>query len=114
MEEETELSLSEQREELAKDNNFIDMVFSPEVEVHIQNALRNVEKLFRHSCYCIEKIPLNSKRPATELARDVGSQHGYTGPEVYPTLLFLFKNYPNIEIKRGAHGGLKRIKESEK
>jgi hypothetical protein len=56
----------------------------------------------------IEALKPGEKIPATELARIIAERHGMTGPQLYPVLVFLFRDYPGVEVKRGAHGGISR------
>lgn len=79
-----------------------------DVLLHIQNAVNQVHALFLKAATRIEELKPGEKVPATQLAADLASERGMTGPQLYPTLLFLIKGYPGVEVKRGAHGGIVR------
>jgi hypothetical protein len=42
---------------------------------------------------------------ADELAKEIGM----TGPQLYPTLKFLFQGYPGVDVRAGAHGGIYKL-----
>jgi hypothetical protein len=85
-----------------------------EVQQHLEEALNEVRAIYVKAATRIEALKPGEKIPATtlaeELARDIKLPDGkpMTGPQLYPTLKFLFKGYPGVEIARGAHGGIKR------
>ena len=81
----------------------------PIVQQHIEEALNEVRRLFTEAATEIEKLEVGEKIPATQLAADLAKAKGQTGPQVYPTLKILFKDYPCVEVARGAHGGIKRL-----
>lgn len=77
---------------------------------HIDNVIENkIRKIFEMAASEIDAIPEGGKIPATVLAEKIADSFNMTGPQLYPTLLFLFNTYPGIEIKRGAHGGLYKL-----
>lgn len=86
-----------------------------EVQQHLEESLNEVRAIFVKAATRIETLKPGEKIPATllaeELARDIIQADGkpMTGPQLYPTLKFLFKGYPGVEIARGAHGGIKRL-----
>lgn len=82
------------------------------IENHIDESLLKIRKIFEAAAEKIEAIELDKRLPATELAKDLGEQFNLEGPQIYPTIKFLLENYPNIKIKRGAHGGIHRISEN--
>lgn len=74
---------------------------------HIDEVLNNkIRPLLEEAADVIEALKPGEKIPATELAKQVAERHGMTGPQLYPTLKFMFDGYPNRRIKRGAHGGI--------
>lgn len=73
---------------------------------HVENSLDKIRSIFESASARIEKLAPGEKIPATQLAADLAKEVGMTGPQLYPTLLFLFKDYPGVDVKRGAHGGL--------
>ena len=85
------------------------------VQQHIEEALNEVRALFVKAATRIEALAPGEKVPATTLAEDLArviiqpDGKPMTNPQIYPTLKFLFKDYPNVEIARGAHGGIKRL-----
>ena len=76
---------------------------------HIENSLANIRVMFEETAGRIEALKPGEKIPATKLAQDIAELHDLTGPQLYPVLLFLFKDYPNVEIRRGAHGGIFKL-----
>jgi hypothetical protein len=77
---------------------------------HIELVLnQRLRPIFEKAAAKIDSLRPGEKVPATELAKELGKEIGMTGPQLYPTLLFLFKDFPGIEIKRGAHGGLCKL-----
>lgn len=81
-----------------------------EVLQHIESSVDEIRALFTKAATSIESIKPGEKIPATVLAETLAKEIGKTGPQVYPVLKYLFDNYPGVEIKRGAHGGIQRIK----
>ena len=87
-----------------------------EIQQHIEKALNEIRaQIFDKAAARIEALKPGEKIPATtladELARQIIQADGkpMTGPQLYPTLKFLLKGYPGVEIARGAHGGIKRL-----
>lgn len=81
---------------------------------HIDNVLANkIRPLMEEAADILEALKPGEKIPATELARQVAERHGSTGPSLYPTLKFLFEGYPNIDVKRGAKGGLIKLPKND-
>jgi hypothetical protein len=81
---------------------------------HIDSSLAKIRTIFEEASDIIDAVKPGEKIPATLLAAQIADKHGMSGAQLYPTLLFLFKDYPGIVIKRGAHGGLMRPKAEEK
>jgi len=75
---------------------------------HIEDSLNEVRNLFTKAAVRIEAIKPGDKIPATELAKELAKEQGMTGPQLYPQLQTLFKGYPGILVRKGAHGGLYR------
>jgi hypothetical protein len=76
---------------------------------HIDNVLNSkIRPLLEEASDVIEALKPGEKIPATELAKVIAERHGMTGPQLYPVLIMMFKDYPGVEIKRGAHGGIYR------
>jgi hypothetical protein len=84
-----------------------------EVTLHLEDALNQIRTLFLKAAARIEAIPPGGKIPATTLAEELAREHGQTGPQVYPVLLRLIKNYPGVKILKGAHGGIHRLKNEQ-
>lgn len=92
-------------------------------DAHVEASLAKVRAIFQKASARIETevIGKRQKIPATKLAEDLAKEFDTTGPALYPTIKFLLDGYPNVEIKRGAHGGIsplplattKEVKETE-
>ena len=89
------------------------------VQQHIEKALDEIRvQLFDKAAARILALKDDEKVPATtlaeELAREIIQPDGkpMTGPQVYPTLKFFLKGLPCFEITRGAHGGIKPLKQN--
>jgi hypothetical protein len=76
---------------------------------HIENSLENIRVIFKEAAERIEALKPGEKVPATVLAQEIADKHDMTGPQLYPSLLFLIKGYPNVEVRRGAHGGIFKL-----
>jgi len=79
------------------------------VTKHIETSLNKIRVIFEKASGKIEALKVGQKIPATVLADDIAKDCDMTGPQLYPTLLFLIRGYPGVEIKRGAHGGIYKI-----
>jgi hypothetical protein len=84
------------------------MNMNNEVMLHLEDALNQVRAIFIKAATRIEDIKPGDKIPATKLADELAKERGMTGPQLYPSLKFLFDGYPGVKIKRGAHGGIYR------
>ena len=73
---------------------------------HIEDCLAKIRGIFEQASAQIEALKPGEKIPATALAESLAKQYGMTGPQLYPTLKFLFDKYPGVDIKKGAHGGI--------
>ena len=73
---------------------------------HVNVSLDKIRTIFERASARIEALKPGEKIPATALAVELGAEFGLTGPQLYPTLRFLFDGYPGIIVRRGAHGGL--------
>lgn len=73
---------------------------------HVEASLDKIRTIFKKAQSRIEAIKPGEKIPATQLAEELAKEHGMTGPQLYPTLKFLLDGYPNVDIRRGAHGGI--------
>lgn len=76
---------------------------------HIEASLDKIRGIYQRAADKIESLKVGQKIPATVLAEEIAKDYGMTGPQLYPTLLFLIKGYPGVEIKRGAHGGIIKL-----
>jgi len=76
---------------------------------HIEDSLNKIRVIFEKASQRIEDLKKDEKVPATKLAEDLAKEIGMTGPQLYPTLKFLFDSYPGVEIKKGAHGGIIKL-----
>ncbi len=76
---------------------------------HVEVSLAKIQVIFNSAASRIDALKQGEKIPATKLAADLAADYNMTGPQLYPTLLFLLKDYPGVEIKRGAHGGIVKL-----
>ena len=76
---------------------------------HIDNVLANLRSIFEKTAGRIDALKPKEKIPATKLAEEIGKEIGMTGPQLYPTLKFLFEDYPGVTIKVGAQGGIRKV-----
>lgn len=76
---------------------------------HVETSLSKIRTIFEKASQRIEDLKKDEKIPATKLAEDLGKEIGMTGPQLYPTLLFLIKDYPGVVVKKGAHGGIIKL-----
>lgn len=76
---------------------------------HIEDSLTKIRTIFEKASQRIEALKPGEKIPATALAEELAKEVGMTGPQLYPTLKFLFDGYPNVEIRKGAHGGIFKL-----
>jgi hypothetical protein len=82
------------------------------VNKHIEMSLDKIRVIFQKASEKIEALKVGQKIPATVLSDDIAKDCDMTGPQLYPTLLFLIKGYPGVEVKRGAKGGIYKISEN--
>lgn len=73
---------------------------------HIENTLAKLRPIFEKAAERIDALKPGEKIPATALAEDIAKAHGMSGPQLYPTLKFLFDDYPGVDVRKGAHGGI--------
>jgi hypothetical protein len=84
-----------------------------EITNHIESAVDAVRALYLKAATRIEAIKPGEKIPATQLANELAVEQGTTGPALYPVLKMLLVNYPGVEIKRGATGGIYKLAAGE-
>jgi hypothetical protein len=89
------------------------------VQQHLEKALDEIRvQIFDKAAARILALKDDEKVPATqlaeELAREIIQADGkpMTGPQVYPTLKIFLRGLPCFEITRGAHGGIKPLKQN--
>jgi hypothetical protein len=78
-------------------------------EKHITASLDKIRKLFEKASSRIEALKPGEKIPATVLADQIAKEENMNGPQLYPTLKFLFDGYPGVKIKKGAQGGIEKL-----
>lgn len=78
-------------------------------ENEVARTLAAIRPLLEKASAQIEAIKPGEKIPATELASEIAKEIGMTGPQLYPTLKFLFDNYSGLDVRKGAHGGLYKL-----
>ena len=76
---------------------------------YVDNILELIRPFFDEVQTHIDTMKVGEKVPATKLAQTIAERHDMTGPQLYPTLKFFFDNCPELEVRRGAHGGLFKI-----
>jgi hypothetical protein len=76
---------------------------------HIELSLHKIRKIFQKASERLDALKPGEKVTATALAKELGDELGIAGAQLYPTLSFLFKDYPGILVIRGSHGGLKKL-----
>lgn len=80
---------------------------------HVEYSLDQIRALFIKASEAIEALAPGGKIPATALAEKIGKEIDIAGPQLYPTLKFLFNGYPGVKILRGAHGGIYKLTDAE-
>jgi len=86
---------------------------SDQSKQHIEDALNRIRVIFSKTEEKLEKVKPGEKIKATGLAGEIAKEFGVTGATIYPILKYLFDDYPEIEIKKGAKGGLRRLSKEE-
>lgn len=82
---------------------------SDAIEKHIEDTLDHVRKIYKDAADIIAKLNAGEKIPATKLAAQVAESYGMSGPQLYPTILFLLKDFPGTKQKRGVNGGIWKL-----
>jgi hypothetical protein len=85
------------------------MSIDQKTEQHIDETLAKLRAIYVEAATRIDALKGEEKVPATKLAEEIASSRGMTGPQLYPTLKFLFDGYPGVKISRGAHGGIQKV-----
>lgn len=80
-----------------------------DIDQHVEASLDSIRVIFKRVQKIIDEMKAGDAIPATKLAADIAPEYGLTGPALYPTLRFLFKDYPGVVITRGAKGGIKKL-----
>lgn len=76
---------------------------------HVDATIARIRPILEKASARIEAIPPGQKIPATALADELAKELGMTGPQLYPTLKFLFTGYPGVDVRAGAHGGIYKL-----
>jgi hypothetical protein len=76
---------------------------------HIENSLDKIRIIFQRTSERIDNLKVGEKLPATNLAKEIAKEINISGPTLYPTLLFLLRGYPGIELRRGSKGGIVKL-----
>jgi hypothetical protein len=79
---------------------------------HIETSLAKIRTIFEAAVKHIDAIKPGEKLPATTLAEMVAEEFGITGG-LYPTLKFLITDYPGVDVRRGARGGIYKLAPGE-
>lgn len=77
--------------------------------VNVDKALELIRVFFDEAQAYVDTMKVGDKVPATKLAEEIAKRHGQTGPQLYPTLKVFFDNHDELEVRRGAHGGLFKV-----
>lgn len=85
------------------------MSIDQKTEQHIEETLNKLRAIYVEAATRIDALKGDEKVPATKLAEEIAKSRDMTGPQLYPTLKFLFDGYPGVEISRGAHGGIRKV-----
>jgi hypothetical protein len=86
------------------------MSIDQKTEQHIEETLNKLRAIYVEAATRIDALQGDEKIPATKLAIEIAESRNMSGPQLYPTLLFLFKDYPGVTISKGAHGGIRKTK----
>lgn len=84
------------------------MSIDQKTEQHIDETLNKLRAIYVEAANRIDALKGDDKVPATKLAEEIAKPLNMSGPQLYPTLLFLFKGYPGVTITKGAHGGIRK------
>lgn len=76
---------------------------------NVESALDLIRPIFEEAQATIDTMKIGDKVPATKLAQQIAEHHGQTGPQLYPTLKVFFDSHDELEVRRGAHGGLFKV-----
>jgi hypothetical protein len=76
---------------------------------YVEDTLNMIRPFFDEVQTHLDTMKVGDKVPATKLAERIAERHGMTGPQLYPTLKFFFDNCPELEVRRGAQGGLFKV-----
>jgi hypothetical protein len=79
------------------------------VEKHTEDTLDHIRKIYKDASVIIGALKSGEKITATGLAAEVAKNYGMSGPQLYPTLLFLLKDFPGTKQKRGVQGGIWKL-----
>lgn len=85
------------------------MSIDQKTEQHIDETLTKLRAIYVEAAVRINALKGDEKVPATKLAEEIAKGHGMSGPALYPTLKFLFDNYPGVKVTKGAHGGIRKV-----
>lgn len=77
--------------------------------VNVEKALELIRPIFEEAQAYIDTMKVGDKTPAVKLAEEIAKRHGQTGPQLYPTLKVFFDNHDELEVRRGAYGGLFKV-----
>lgn len=80
---------------------------------HIEDTLSKIRELYVAAHQRIEFMKPGQRMAATLLADELARIYGTTGPQIYPVLSLLLKEYPGIKVKRGPTGGIIKLDKEE-
>lgn len=79
------------------------------VDEHVEKTLDHVRTIYKQVAEIIGTLKSGEKIAATKLAEDVAKKYGMSGPQLYPTILFLLNDFPGTKRKRGVQGGIWKL-----
>lgn len=83
---------------------------SQDVKDHISFFCNEwLKEILTEASVYIENMEANKTKPATKLAGEIGDKFSLSQQEAYSILVHFFKEYPGVEVRKGAHGGIRKL-----
>jgi hypothetical protein len=76
---------------------------------HIELKLTLVKTLFEEVSDRIDALKPGERLPLTNYSKSIASKYGLSGPQLYPIMLLLTKDYPGTKTRHGKNGGLVKM-----
>ena len=80
---------------------------------HIDTTLDELRAIYTRAATRIEGLKAGEKIVATELAKELAVETDQTGAQIYPLLLQMLRNYPGVDRRKGAAGGIYKLAPGE-